>query len=153
VTGSTDPGEGSGPPGPAAPLALAAALAACIGLAAQARTLGAQTLPDSPAAPLLAACNLPAKASGPVDGLCPLFLARLSAALPGRTVRPAEDPAAAAVLLDVLALAPGRLEARILAAGAAPGPALGTARADAPLDEAALAAFLDRLIAGAAMPP
>ncbi len=129
-----------------------ATVAACAALAARADTDGGQTLQDH-AAPLLAACRLPAKAAGPVEGICPLFVSRLAAAFPGREVRAAGDPAGAALVLEVLALTPGRLEARIVAAGAAPGPALGTARADAPLDEAAMAPVLDALIAGAAMPP
>jgi hypothetical protein len=112
---------------------------------------GGQALADTTDT-ILAGCDLPAKASLRADVLCTLFADRLAAALAGRAVEAAPEGAAASVRLVVLAAAPGRVEARIDWAGAAPGPALGTARADAALDEVALTAFLDRLIAETPVP-
>lgn len=116
------------------------------GLIAATTDGGGQALADTTDT-ILAACDLPAKAALPDDGLCALFAERMAAAWPGRRVELAPEGAEATLRLVVLSAAPGRLEARIDWTGAPAGPAIGTAQADAPLDTAALAAFLDRLIA------
>lgn len=101
--------------------------------------------------PILVSCTLPAKAALPADRICALLADRLARAYPGRTVRLADGDDPATLRLDLMTAAPRRLEARLHWAGADPGPARGTAIADADLDETAMAAFLDALIA--ATPP
>lgn len=82
------------------------------------------------------------------EGLCALFIDRLAAAYPDRAVRQGDS---ADLQLVVLRAGSGLLVARLDVAGQS-GVARGTGRRGAPLDAAALARFLDALIAATPLP-
>ena len=95
--------------------------------------------------PMTVTCRAEGAKTRTPAGLCPMFMDRLAQAYPGRAVV-LSSAASAAVTLVVTDAAQGRFMARI-DQGPATGPVRGMARKDAPLNDAALARFLDGLIA------
>ncbi len=106
------------------------------------------SLATGPSGTLSADCRADSVKLQLPEDLCALFLERLAAAYPDRTVTLAETGAGPADLRRVVVRAAGGLiAARIERTGHTSGPTLGAGRRGAPLDRTALARFLDGLIA------